>query len=266
MLILPDAVAVDEALQLKLESYLGNGGCIIASGDSGIRDSQFVLDYGLEYVGPSKWHIDFTQVRDALSGSIVRSPYFNYLPGPETRLVDAEVLADTIAPHFNRTFDKFCSHGNTPPGEATGYPSVSQKGRIIYIGAKVFTMYREKGMRLHRELVTNCIQRLPPERQMETSLPSGAMLTLTRRPDDSLILHLLYATTILRGKVPVIEDIVPLYDIPVRLKVDSVSSVTIQPEGTDIDFSQEDGYCRFVVPKLEPHTMIEIRKTPTSGS
>lgn len=258
LIILPDEVPVNAELKTKIEAFLSSGGSILASGESGLEIGSFALDYGVAYKGPSEWYIDFTKATDELSENLVKSPYFNYLPGPQLELGEANTLAHTVAPHFNRTYERFCSHGNTPPGPDAGYPSVVQKGSIIYIGPKVFTMYREKAMRLHRDLVNNCIKRLLPEPSLKADLPSGALATLNQLPNHSHVLHLLFANPIPRGEINVIEDVIPLLDVKIQVKLPSVESVKLAPEGTELEFEYDGGFCVFTCPKIELHQMIEL--------
>jgi hypothetical protein len=260
LLILPDYVLIDDEILGKLNNYLSRGGKIMASGLSGMDslNEEFKLDYGANYIGESDWYIDFTIVKDSISKNIVRSPYFNFLPGPNLGLTDGEVLADTVAPHFNRTSEKFCSHGNTPPGNLAGYPSVIRKGDIIYIGPKVFTMYREKGMKLHRDLVRNCMDLLIDKKRLITNLPSGAQVSFNQIKGGNKVLHILYASPILRGNIPVIEDIVPLNNIQISICVSTVSRVLLVPENKELDFTFENEVCSFVIPIINLHQMVEI--------
>lgn len=260
LLILPDEVVILPDLKVKLDAFLKNGGALIASGKSGFsqENQTFNLDYGVEYGGESEWYIDFTKVSEAISKNMVKAPYFNFLPGPKLKLTSATVLADTIAPHFNRTLKTFCSHGNTPPGPDAGYPSVIQNGNIIYIGPKVFSMYRKKGMKLHRDLVRNCIDLLLPKKSIHVDLPSGAQIALNEQSNGNKVLHILYANPIMRGEVPVIEDILPLYDLSISLKTKSVDFVRMVPENKDLVFEFNEGICSFTIPKIELHQMVSI--------
>jgi hypothetical protein len=72
-----------------------------------------------------------------------------------------------------------------------------------------------------------------------------------------LILHLLYANPIKRGAVEVIEDIVPLYDIPVALRLDTAPKALYSaPSKQAIPFQYETGILSFTVPKLLMHEMV----------
>ena len=254
LLILPDEVAVDSALRARLDRFSAAGGLILASGNSGRN-----LDCGVEVLGESPWYIDYTQVGEQLAPGLVSACFFNHIPAVRSRLTDGEVLAKVAAPYFNRTVNGFCSHGNTPcSGRDAGYPGVVRKGNTIYFAHRIFTDYRNKGMKLHRDLVSNAIALLDRKPLLKlTGLPSGGMSSLMRR-DNVYMLHLLYATPIKRGAVEVIEDIVTVRDIGVELRLPGVKAVVLQPSGQKLDFSCQDGVCRFTVPELELHQMVEI--------
>ena len=69
----------------------------------------------------------------------------------------------------------------------------------------------------------------------------------------------MYAVPIQRGDTHVIEDIVPLHDVPVSLKVDGdVSRVYLAPEDEDIEYSVADGRVSFTVPKVEMNQIVVI--------
>ena len=57
----------------------------------------------------------------------------------------------------------------------------------------------------------------------------------------------------------VIEDVVPLYDLGVSVRLDRpLSAVRCVPQGTALPFTVADGRARFTVPELGGHQMIEL--------
>jgi len=57
----------------------------------------------------------------------------------------------------------------------------------------------------------------------------------------------------------VIEDLLPLHDLGVELKLDAeVKSVCLQPAGEAIDFEQTGGCLHFKVPELLCHRMVVL--------
>lgn len=264
VIILPDEVPVSGDFGEKLEKFIAAGGAVLLTGESGVDKAigKFNVDCGAQYLGKSEWDVDYTVVGDTLATNMVRSPYLNFMSGLKTKATgEAEILARTVSPYFNRTYRHFCSHGVTPPsGKDAGYPSVVRKGSVIYIAHKVFTMYKESGMKLHRDLVNNCLGLLLPDPLVKTSLQSlGRVYLGTRTPGKELILNLLYCAPIKRG-IEVVEDIVPLFDISVRLRVDGrkVNSVSLPLSGQKLDFRTAGNYIEFSIPKLELHETVIV--------
>ena len=254
ILVLPDEVEIDQTLAGRLRAFIASGGRILASGES-VHN----LDCGAEPDGVSPWYIDYIEVGPELSGGMVSSRYFNAIPGVKTRVTDGEVLARVLAPCFNRTEQMFCSHGNTPcSGRDAGYPGVVRKGNVIYLAHKVFTMYRRKGMKLHRDLVDNCLALLDPKPLVRVEhFPSAGVVSLMRR-EDKYILHLLYGYPVMRGSVGVVEDIVPLQRLKVRVRLPQVGRVRLVPENIPLPFNREGEYCCFEIPELSLHQMVEL--------
>jgi hypothetical protein len=77
---------------------------------------------------------------------------------------------------------------------------------------------------------------------------------------DRVVLHLMYANPIKRGATEVIEDIVPLRNVKVSLRVERApTAVYLAPERKGVDFSCGDGRVSFTVPRLEMNQIVVIR-------
>lgn len=87
------------------------------------------------------------------------------------------------------------------------------------------------------------------------------------------VLHLLYANTINRGgrmdlgggtfagkaSVEVIEDLLPLHNTQVMLRLDkSISKVTLVPEGRAIEFEVENNTLTMTIEEFTCHQMVEL--------
>src|SRR5262249_35181701 len=106
---------------------------------------------------------------------------------------------------------------------------------------------------------------LGQRRMIETSLPRAGRATLRRQAAEKRdVLHLLYATPVLRGlirgdNVQPIQDLVTLRDIDVSLAADGeVRGVRLVPSGEALDFRTGEGRVEFRVPSLRGHQMVEI--------
>ncbi len=255
VLVLPDEVSIDEELAERLKTFTAAGGRILASGES-VRN----LDCGAVPDGVSPHYIDYIEAGGALASGLVSPRYFNEIPGVKTRVTDGEVLARVLAPYFNRTETAFCSHGNTPcSGLDAGYPGVVRKGNVIYLAHKVFTMYRRKGMKLHRDLVDNCLALLDPAPLVKVEkFPSAGVVSMMKKGDVH-ILHLLYGYPVMRGSIGVVEDIVPLHRLKVRVRLPETRRVRLVPEGDAVPFTRDGEYCCFEIPELSLHQMVELQ-------
>ena len=290
LLILPDEVTLDDrALLRKVKAFVAAGGTLVLSGRSGMDSAgaRFLLDIGARPLGPSPWQPDYVKLtalslsgrgqgeggsaarpspfplpeREGGCGPLVENPFVLYERAQRVRVRDAEVLAEAWRPYFNREWHHFCSHQHTPPAEPAGYPAAIRKGRILYFAHPVFTNYRNKGQQLARDYVWRLISDTYGRLDVEVGLPSGGRASLLRQEAEGRhILHLLYATPIARGRgIEVIEDIVPLFDIPVSLKLNA-GRVTLVPQGTPLPFARRGGRIEFTVPRLELHQMVALEE------
>ena len=95
---------------------------------------------------------------------------------------------------------------------------------------------------------------LAERKTLETSLPAQGVVTLMDQAENSrLVCHTLYAIPVKRGNgVEIIEDIVPVFDIDVKIKTETeIKKVYLAPSMEEIPFTQKEGYVSFTVPKIE---------------
>jgi hypothetical protein len=122
--------------------------------------------------------------------------------------------------------------------------------------------------------VQDALARLLPEPSLTVAgLPTAGRVSLMRQEaPNRLLLHLLYATPVKRGadtsvyasgqqSVEVIEDLVPLHDIECAVRLPErahPSSVTLEPEGVALPFTEDAGRVRFTVPRLLCHQIVAV--------
>ena len=63
-----------------------------------------------------------------------------------------------------------------------------------------------------------------------------------------------------RGEnIEIIEDIVPVYDIQVEIRIpEKVTHVRCVPQMEELDFTQDCGVLSYTVPKVECHQMVMV--------
>ena len=107
----------------------------------------------------------------------------------------------------------------------------------------------------------NALDRLLPEPLVRIEAPTGIIVTLNEQPQHGRwVLHLLYYVPERRCEAyDVIEDVVPLFELPVSVRVEQdVRDVRCVPAGDALDFAQEGGRVRFTIPVVRGHQMVAI--------
>lgn len=258
LLILPDVWTVDGELKEKIQNYVNNGGKLILSGKSGLdENNEFCVDTGIKFTGenefsPNYYIPDFDTV-NGTTEYVMRAESFTF----ENK--DAEVISYGQNPYFNRTAEHFCSHQHAPNDDSFTYPTSVIKGNIAYIGWNIFKGYALYGDFHIKELVNHIIEKLMNgEFSIYSSMPDKGITTLTRQGDRKIV-HLLFAHTTKRGEdTEVIEDVVPLYNIDIKVKSEKPSKVLLVPQNEEIPFEYENGEVKFKVPEVYIHQMVSI--------
>jgi hypothetical protein len=284
-LILPDDIRVDAELKAKLDAYLAQGGKLILSGESGLwKDrAEFAFDLGAEYEGlspcyppdnePQRGH-DYLLPVPELRAAFVNMPQVMYERSHRIHATKGESLGQIFDPYFNRTWEHFCSHQHTPNRlEPSGFDCGVRHGNILYFAHPVFRNYRSYGAVAQREFVMRAIRAfMGNSLTLSTNLPSTARITLMKRPHENrYVLHLLYAPTVSRGgviqlsggnvsggqKVEVIEELPPLHDVEVQLRL-PVRSAVLVPQGGALPTKTLGDHISLCLPALSCHQMIEL--------
>ena len=161
VLILPDIIPVDAALAAKLEAYVAQGGKVIATFESGLAPDQsgfasalFGVDVASE--GPRDAtgklvrgvfyergdYVDYILPQGEIGRGLPPTEHVMYIRGMDVKARDgAEVLAPIFPSYFDRTWDHFCSHRQTPSAGVPGNPGIVRSGSVIYFSSPVFTLY-----------------------------------------------------------------------------------------------------------------------------
>ena len=253
-LILPSGLTLSQKTRKKVEDYIAKGGKIIIMGDS-VRNFNGL---GLEYVEKSKCDIDYIKTAFDI-GEI--SPFLFYESSHIVRQKGYEVLAEVFEPYFNRTYAKYCSHGNTPFRlEPAQYAGMLKKDNIIYISHDVCKMYHRHAAYYHKKYFTQALKMLYTKRPFEVDLMScGRARMRINDKEKFYALHLLYAPFHNRGDVCVLEDFPVLQNIPVKLNIaQRVKRISLQPQNKELKWKEEGSAVSFKVPKLKTHQLIVI--------
>lgn len=274
VLILPDRVALGGKLLAKLQAFWAGGGKVLATGRSGLNEEgdAFAADFGVEWLGANEYRPDYFRPSFPLR-SLPQSSYIFYSQGQRMALKGGRELGAREDPYFNRDVFTFCSHQHTPNSGRYGGPGMAESALGIYIAWNVFEDYATKGSLAQKETVLYALDVLLGEkRTLVSSLPAQGVTTLQRQErkagDDAAwpdggqtryVHHLLYASPVKRGSVEVIEDIVPLYDIEVKLRLpERAKRVYLAPQLEELPFETDGREVTYRVPKLTCHQMVVV--------
>ena len=258
-IIIPSGARLAQEETSKINTYIKKGGKVILISEAALNSdkTEFILNIGAKFIGQSQFDIDYTLALDSINKEIVRSPVLNYIPAlriaPES---GTKILAQLFEPYFSRTYQKYSSHENTPPKtDPSIYPAVIKKGNSIFFATPIDKIYFKNGAKVHRNLFNNALKLIYKKPVLEVKMPSSARISLLHQQNKKrFVAHLLYAPPLKRGSVHVIEDIVPLYNIPVKLNVsENISSVYLIPGKRKLNFIKSPSGISIIVPKMEMH-------------
>lgn len=264
MLVLPDEVPVWPELADAIGAFTAGGGKVLATGRSGLNPEgdAFALNLGISWLGanpyrPSYFKPHFTP------GALLPASYVMYGEGQLVELLEGQSLGHLENPYFNRDVFTFCSHQHTPGAQEDNGPGMVESSSGIYIAWDVFSEYADAGHLILKEMVLHALSRLLPQPSLRTNLPARGITTLQyQQAEQRYVHHLLYAAPALKGRIEVIEDIVPLRDISVSLRLpssDPVHRVYLAPSMTELPFTvSSGGGITFTIPYLENHQMAVI--------
>jgi len=269
VLVFPDKVPFDAALAERVRAYLNAGGKVIASYRSGLDPEgthMALAEFGVHPVGETSQWPDYVHPEPALQADLEDTDYVMYERGLAVEPAPgALVLARTIGPDFERRWDHFCSHRQTPPDpeKTLPYPAMvrNAQGNVIYMAHPVFAGYRRQAPLWYKRLFVAALNLLMPDRLVVTDAPSTAQLTLTRQSEpDRTVVHILHYIPERRGlEFDTIEDVIPLYDVQVDVRTAvSPARVYLAPSREPLPLSFADGYAHLAVPRVLGHAMVVL--------
>ncbi len=270
LIVAPDEVTFDAGLAGRMREYLERGGALLLSHRSGLRPdgTAFALEeLGLEYEGPAPLAPNFFHVagdENEVSAGIAPTDYVMYEAGSRVRpRPGTATLVGEAVPYFNRTWEHFCSHRQTPADRPSGYPMVARRGRVIYFASPIFHAYQAYGNGVYKALVRNAVAALLPDPLVQAGLPSAGEVTLLKQ-GSRLVCHLLYYTPQRRTtQIDIVEDVVPLFDVALAVRAAfRPGRVYLAPQGRDLPFEVDGAYVRCRVPELRGHQMVVVEQGP----
>jgi len=261
LVVIPDKGWPDEHTLERLKHYVADGGRLLLSHQALVSPDGKgfgVHDIGADYVGPADLTPDYFTPLSQVSNGLLDYQYVMYeqssrvKPRPGT-----EVLAEASVPYFSRTWDRFCSHRQTPVDRRADYPAAIRSSTTAYIWGPVFRAYQTYGSIAYRRLVENCIEILLPDKLVRTNAPPTAEVTVTKQGSRRIV-HIVNYHPNRRGKhVEVIEEVIPLQDVQISLHSKGrPKSVYLAPERKALPHKQSKGRVTCTVPVVKENAVV----------
>lgn len=262
LLILPDHFIPDSALAVKLDNFVQNGGKLLITGDSAVKDENFILKcINAKFCGSSEYATRYIRLDPDFFPDIPPIDHVLYERG-YTIVSDEQTTAEIIPPYFDRTYLHFCSHRQTPPRpNGNGEAAILFGKNYVYINSPLFTDYINNGYQPHREIIRSCIDYLLPDRFILTDLPSITELTV-RANSNAYIIHLLnYVVQKKSKRLDLIEEEYPILGKHIQVKLNgNPQKISLVPDLIPLTWTYTNGYADIELPTVSGHTMIEILK------
>ncbi|MEC8248058.1 MAG: hypothetical protein VX070_01415 [Bacteroidota bacterium] len=264
LIIIPSKPNLSAKNVETLNQFVADGGKLLVLGEGALKKdkSGFALDVGGTYLGKASYDVDYTVVSEALSKNVVRSPFLNYIPAIKIK-PDSTVnlLASIREPYFSRTKAHYTSHQNTPYNlQPAIHPAIYRDGNIMVVAHPLDKMYLKYGAQIHRELFKNTLDALLTTPMVRANLPSSGRLNLLHFPEKNrYVAHLLYAVPIQRGVAQVIDDLVPIYDTTVEIKLkENIKKAYLMPGNIELNTTKSNDKMSVLIPKFTCHTALVL--------
>lgn len=256
--IIPSGVVLTENAEIALKKYLENGGKLLFMGDSLIKDNEFIIDCGAKFLGKSEFDCDYIMLNEAQE-NIADAAILCNVTSQNVKATDGTSYAKILNPYFSRTYGHFYGHKNTPQNkDGEKYDAIIKKGNIVYVASPLCSNYAKIGALMHKRIFMYALNLLKPELAFEINLGAQGRITMSEK-ENSYVLNMTYASPVKRGCAEIIDDIMPIYNIPVKVNTkEKIKRIYSPVENVDYAFKQNDDFVEFTIDKIHCHNVVVI--------
>ncbi|MCC5842967.1 MAG: alpha-L-fucosidase [Verrucomicrobia bacterium] len=257
LLILGEGIPLSPAFRDAITAFAERGGKLLAAGDTVFQDAEQgwgpfspLTRNGECAFAPAYWR--------------ARAPWKNAL-GTDDRVVyprglrvnaagSVETLVDRVAPYFQRSDLKFCSHFQAPPRkEILEEPAILRSGNWIYFADPVFTDYRRSANLAVFKAFAAAAEDLIGLPATGWGLPSTVRVYPLRRGNDLHLTLLHYIPERKAEGSDIVSDRLGFdgqrLSLPARVR-----SVILEPQGLPLEIHQG----QVALPRAEGRLLLRI--------
>jgi len=241
LIIFPDFMRINEKVEKKLKNFIKNGGKVLFSYEGGMRQDkdEFVIN-DIKYEKKSPYIPDYFQLNKEYNP--FETVFVMYEPGNYIKVKKGEVIGKVWKPYFNRTWQHFSSHFQTPYNSPAGYPAVVVGKNYGYIWAPVFLNYITYGNSIYREIVDILIKKLTEKKVEVENIPPNSQVYYQEGKNNFLVSVLYYPHQRLTKTIDIISSRGFLKDVRIKIKGKKVKEIFDIESGKKIEFeNSKDG-------------------------
>jgi hypothetical protein len=262
LVIVPECVTVDAALTRRLEAHVKRGGALLLSGAAGFTAAGEPLlnAQGVAAHGESPFQTTYLRFDGPFAAGVPATDHVLYERGRRVSPAKgARGFVPVVEPYFDRTWEHFSSHFQTPPDRKSKYVAAVQNGRVITVSFPVFKAYATHGNLAYRHLIRGCIEQLLPNPLVRLQAPSFVEITVTSQARRTMVHLLSYVPQRRTPTLDIVEEPMQVRDIPISLRLkDKPKRVVCQPDNEPLAFTYRQGRVEFVLPELCGHRLIVV--------
>ena len=245
LVIVPECATVDKALAARLLAFAKKGGKVILSGKAALgADGGPALGdaQGIRVSGDSPYQTTYLRFDGPLADGIPATDHVMYERGFRMKAAPgAKGYVHVVEPYFDRAWNHFSSHFQTPPDKKSPYVALVLNGNIATIAFPVFQAYATHGNLPYRHLIGKTVEMLMPDPLVKAGGPSFLEVTLNRQGTRS-IAHCVAYCPQRRAQMDIVEDATDVRDLPLSVKLPKApKSATLQPSGQGLIHEYRDG-------------------------
>lgn len=265
VLVLLDNYHLTKAIAKKINIFISQGGKLLCSGKAPFDPStvfSWIDNFPVMTKGDIPFSPDFFHITPNYDIDLPSEELVMYQGGVKTEVISekAIVLANTIAPYFNRNGREFCSHQHSPSSKQISHPALVVTEQMSYFANPIFSIYAQKAPRWIRTLVREQAKFLLSGTPLiEHNGPPSLIILLNHQVDNKrYILNLLHYIPENKCKdLLIVDSKLPLYNLNISVNLPNIRRIyTVRNEGIIQQQKLDNNNLNFTLAKLEGYQLI----------